>query len=118
MQALLLVDHGSRRSEANENLERAAEAIRKEAPELMVAVAHMELAEPSIDAGFRKCVEAGATELVVFPWFLANGRHVQKDIPELCAAASEKHGVPHRLAPPFGVDALMAKIALGRAGLG
>lgn len=116
-QALLLVDHGSRRKEANENLDRAAEAIRKEAPELMVVVAHMELAEPTIDTGFEQCAEAGVTELVVFPWFLAEGRHVKQDIPELCEAASKRHKLPFRLAPPFGVDVLMAKIALARAGL-
>lgn len=118
MQALLLVDHGSRRSSANENLLLAADAIRQQAPGLLVHIAHMELAEPDIESGFAACVSDGATEIVVFPWFLASGRHVQADIPRLCKAAQEANGgVAFRIAPPFGVDAMMAEVALRRAKL-
>lgn len=117
MRALLLVDHGSRREEANQNLSRAAAVVRERAPDLHVEVAHMELAEPSIAQGFGACVAAGATEVIVFPWFLAEGRHVREDIPQLSAEAAEAHGVKHRVAPPFGIDGLLADLALRRAGL-
>ena len=93
MKALLLVDHGSRRAEANRNLDRAAEVVREQAPELLVFTAHMELSAPDIDAAFAEAAKAGVEELVVFPWFLANGRHVREDIPRLCAAAGEVHGL-------------------------
>ena len=35
----------------------------------------MELAEPSIEQAFDKCVAQGATFVVVHPYFLAPGRH-------------------------------------------
>ena len=36
----------------------------------IVEPAHMELAEPSIATAFARCVERGATTVVVFPYFL------------------------------------------------
>lgn len=115
--ALLLVDHGSRREEANQNLLRAAAVVREQAPGLDVFVAHMELSMPDIAAAFEACAKAGHTEMVVFPWFLAEGRHVREDIPRLCKEAGQKTGVRYRIASPFGVDAQMAAVALARAGL-
>ncbi|MFK8004444.1 MAG: sirohydrochlorin chelatase [Polyangiales bacterium] len=117
MPALLLVDHGSRREEANENLSRAAEVVREQAPGLDVFVAHMELSMPDIAAAFDACAKAGHEELIVFPWFLAEGRHVREDIPQLCKEAGEKTGIRYRIASPFGVDEHMAAVALTRAGL-
>ncbi|MEM6955616.1 MAG: CbiX/SirB N-terminal domain-containing protein [Myxococcota bacterium] len=116
-QALLLVDHGSRRAEANENLLHAAEAVRECAPDLPVFAAHMELAEPTIAEAFAECAAAGAEEVIVFPWFLARGRHVREDIPRLCAEAAEAHGLRNLVAEPFGVHRLLAELALERAGL-
>ena len=117
MPALLLVDHGSRREEANQNLSRAAEVVREQAAGLDVFVAHMELAMPDIAAAFDACAKAGHEELIVFPWFLAEGRHVREDIPRLCKEAGDKTGIRYRIASPFGVDEQMAAVALTRAGL-
>ena len=41
----------------------------------------LELAEPSIPDGIQRCIDAGATEVVVVPYFLSAGRHVSEDIP-------------------------------------
>ena len=51
----------------------------------------MELAEPSIAAGVRSCVEAGATEVVVFPYMLSPGKHSTRDIPRMVAEAAAGH---------------------------
>ena len=53
-----------------------------------VQPAHMELAEPSIATAFDACVAAGATTVVVAPYFLGPGRHWDSDIPALAAAAA------------------------------
>ena len=112
--ALLLVDHGSRRASANENLSLVAPIAREQLGEgAIVEVAHMELAEPTIAQAFDACVAAGATEVVVFPWFLAAGRHAREDIPQLVAEAAKKHpGVGYRVAEPFGPHPLLVQAAL------
>ena len=89
--AVLLVDHGSRRAEANEQLEALARHLARRLPERLVRVAHMELAEPDIGAGVEACVDAGAEEIVVIPYFLGPGSHTRRDIPRLVGEAAARH---------------------------
>lgn len=116
MNALLLVDHGSRRAEANALLAQIAALVAARRPSLIVEIAHMELAPPTVDEAFDACVSRGATEVVVMPYFLARGRHATEDIPALARAAAARH--PHvalRIAEPLGVHALLAELVLARA---
>ncbi len=116
MNALLLVDHGSRRAEANSLLAQIAALVAARRPTLIVEIAHMELAPPTVDEAFDACVARGATEVVVMPYFLARGRHATEDIPALARAAAARH--PHvalRIAEPLGVHALLAELVLARA---
>src|SRR6478735_34194 len=92
MKAVLLIDHGSRRDAANEMMDCMANLVQAMAgPDVVVRFAHMELAEPSISAGVQSCVEAGATELIVFPYMLSPGRHSTGDIPRMVAEAAAEH---------------------------
>ena len=119
MKAILLIDHGSQRAEANEMMNCMANLVQTMAgPEIIVRYAHMELAEPSIAAGVRNCMEAGATELVVFPYMLSPGKHSTGDIPRLVAAAAARHpGVAYSVTPAFGVHEKLAELILLRAGV-
>ena len=85
--ALIILDHGSRRPEAHAHLERLAAAVRRRAPELIVCPAHLEQAEPTLAQAIERCVAQGATAISVHPLFLAPGRHLARDIPEQLAAA-------------------------------
>ena len=77
----------------------------------IVEPAHMELAEPSIATAFGRCVERGATTVVVFPYFLLPGRHWNEDIPRLAAAAAANHpGVRYLVTAPFAMHPLMARV--------
>lgn len=71
----------------------------------------MELAEPSLATAFARCVAAGARRIVVFPYFLAPGRHWSRDIPDLAAAAAAQHpGTTYLVAAPLGLHPLMLQI--------
>ncbi len=113
--AILLVDHGSRRAEANEQLESIAQQLRDRDPERIVRVAHMEIASPTIAEGIAACVEAGAREIVVHPYLLAPGRHSREDIPALAAEAAADHpGVTVRVSEPLGVHEKLVDVVLER----
>ena len=100
---LLIVDHGSRRPEAKRHLEWIAGQVSARRPELRVYVAHLELAEPSIDAAVERCAADGVRELIVHPLFLAPGRHLQEDLPERIARAAERFPeLSARIAPWLG----------------
>jgi sirohydrochlorin ferrochelatase len=110
---LIIVDHGSRRAESNDLLLEVAEAYRRHSGWAIVEPAHMELAEPSIAAAFARCVAQGAKHVVIFPYFLAPGRHWHQDIPQLAAEAAEpfaSDGVTHAVTSPLGLHPLMLRV--------
>ena len=119
MKAILLIDHGSRRAAANEMMDCMTNLVQAIAgPEVVVRYAHMELVEPSIASGVRSCVEAGATELIVFPYMLSPGKHSTGDIPRLVAAAAASFpALEVRVTNAFGVHEKLAELILERAGL-
>ncbi|MCA9774564.1 MAG: hypothetical protein KC466_19245 [Myxococcales bacterium] len=116
MRALLIVDHGSRRAEANQVLVAVEAMLRAEGTFPIVHHAHMELAGPTIAEAFDRCVGDGATEIVVHPYFLGPGNHSRTDIPALVEAASQAHPqVRWRVTEPLGVHPKLCEIVLERA---
>jgi sirohydrochlorin ferrochelatase len=120
MKAILLIDHGSMRAEANNMLECMANLVQSMVGDgVVVRAAHMELAAPYIPDGLAQCVEAGATEIVVFPYMLSPGKHSTRDIPRMVAEAAQAH--PHvacTVTSAFGVHDKLAEVIVERAGLG
>ena len=119
MRAILLIDHGSVKPEANHMLDCVANLLQSMVgPQVIVRAAHMELAEPLIPRGVDACVEAGATDLVVFPYMLSPGKHSTRDIPRIIAEATRRHeGLRVRVTPAFGVHAKLAEVIAERAGV-
>jgi sirohydrochlorin ferrochelatase len=116
-QALLLIDHGSTRDDANELLPKVALMVREMSDFEIVCYAHMELAEPTIQQGFDTCVAAGATEVIVHPYFLGPGRHSVSDIPRMVAEAAANYpGGSYRLTEPLGLDPKIGELVLKRVG--
>ena len=93
MKSLLIVAHGSRRAQSNREVLALAKHITDQTDHAFgyVAAAFLEIASPSIPQGLENCVGAGATEVVIFPYFLAAGRHVVDDIPAEVAGIAEKY---------------------------
>jgi sirohydrochlorin ferrochelatase len=93
MTALLLIAHGSRREESNQEVRDLGQRLMQVAGERFesVVTAFLELAEPDIPGGVNRCVATGATQVVAVPYFLAAGRHVITDIPEQLDKARRQH---------------------------
>ena len=85
MKALLLIAHGSRRQQSNDEVTMLADRLKQRGNE-QYAIIHtgfLELAAPLIPDAIRKCIDDGATSIVVLPYFLNSGRHVVEDIPNI-----------------------------------
>jgi sirohydrochlorin ferrochelatase len=113
-----LIAHGSRRDEANADLEDVAAALRgrDRGHYPIVELSFLELAEPTIDAGAANCVAAAATDVILLPYFLAPGKHVVEDL----AAARERLSrrfadVRFALAEPLGRHPLLLQVLEERA---
>ncbi len=112
---VIIVDHGSRRAEANEMINAVASAFAAHTGAVIVEPAHMELAMPGIPEAFDRCVERGATHVVICLYFLSPGRHSREDIPTIAAEAASKHpGVTWAVTEPLGVDARIADVMMER----
>lgn len=84
MRSLILIAHGSRRTESNDEVRALATQLGSMSQRFdSVTCAFLELAEPSIPDGIEACVQLGAKEIVILPYFLSAGRHVAEDIPAL-----------------------------------
>jgi sirohydrochlorin ferrochelatase len=117
-QAVIIVDHGSRRAESNRMLEEVARLFGERFANeyAIVEPAHMELCEPSIASAYRRCVERGATRIVCLPFFLSYGKHWTRDIPSLLSqAAAGFPGTEYQLVEPLGIDELMLDLLVKRA---
>jgi sirohydrochlorin ferrochelatase len=115
-QGLLLIDHGSKKPESNSQLLAVCTLVQLHCPHVIVAGAHMELAEPSIHEQIDALATLGVTFLTVVPYFLAPGRHAGEDIPRLVQAAAQSHPQMHvGIGECLGVDDLLAQLVLKRA---
>lgn len=97
MKALLIVAHGSRRKESNDEVRRLAYRIEENSGPAfdVVTSAFLEISSPQIDSAVADLVADGATEIKVFPYFLAAGTHVVNDIPRLIEEESTNHANVH-----------------------
>jgi sirohydrochlorin ferrochelatase len=105
MRALILIAHGSRDTTSNKIMvDLAAElAERLQGQYDCVKPVFLEFAAPGVAKGIADCVACGVGEIIVLPYFLAPGRHVTRDVPELVDAARKAHRqVRFRLLPYAG----------------
>ena len=113
--AVLLIAHGSRRQEANDELLRVADAVRKRDRYQTVEVAYLEIASPTIPEGARRCIEQRACRVLMLPYFLSAGAHVVDDLKrhqrELVSAFP---GVSIELCRPLGLHPLLIEVVLQR----
>jgi len=112
--AILLVDHGSRSPAANRVVAAVARRLERRLPHDVVEIAHLDLVAPSIADGVAACAAAGATEIVVHPFFLAPGLHARRDVPRQARAAARRHGVRVRVTRPIGADPALVDVILAR----
>jgi sirohydrochlorin ferrochelatase len=114
--ALLLIAHGSRQEEANADLREVVAAMRKRGEFAIVEGAFLELAEPTIEEGGARCVQLGAKRVIMLPYFLSAGVHVQQDLTAIRGKLAERFpAVDFRLAEPLGPHPLLLEIVAERA---
>jgi len=113
--ALLLIAHGSRNPEANADLHHVVEGLRQRGSPIVVA-SFLELAEPGIEAGGRECIERGAGQVVLVPYFLSAGVHVQRDLTEARERLARQFPeTTFLLAEPLGRHPLLLDVVADRA---
>jgi sirohydrochlorin ferrochelatase len=112
--ALLLIAHGSRNQEANDDLHHIAGELRARGHGIVEA-SFLELSPPSIAEAGETCVRQGAEQVVLVPYFLSPGVHVRRDLTEARDQLSERFPtVRFVLAEPLGRHPLMLEVVAER----
>ena len=118
MKALLLVAHGSRRKQSNDEVGILADKLKQNCSGQypIIHAGFLELAETLIPDGIKKCVDDGATSIVVLPYFLNSGRHVIEDIPEIVNDTRQHYpDIEIKIAPHLGASNLMMDLLITSA---
>jgi uroporphyrin-III C-methyltransferase len=112
---ILVVGHGSRRQEANEDVCEATRQIARRGPFACVEPAFLEIVSPTIAEGFGTLVGRGASHVIIHPYFLSPGRHTRGDIPlAVNAAASQHPGVTYQITEPLAAHDLVIAASIER----
>ena len=99
---------------ANEAVEAVAREAANEGRWDLFETAFLE-ASPFLADAVAKLAHSGAEEIIVLPYFLTLGIHLQRDLPALVGQLSAKYGVPIRVVPPLDGHPQLSRILVERA---
>ncbi len=92
-QGIILFAHGSVVEEANQSVHDLASQIRHLGRFHFVRAAFLDCAHPNLGEAIAEAVNAGSARVIVIPYFLTMGIHLQRDLPSLVAPERKKY--PH-----------------------
>ena len=112
--AVILLGHGSRAEEGNTALAEVAGLVHTLGG-VEAIPAFLQFCSPSLPEAVTAEIAAGATKVVIVPYFLYSGNHVMKDIPEeLDAIRRANPAVEIVMTEHLGAHEKLAKIVLER----
>lgn len=80
-EGVILLGHGSRREEANEEIRLMARMIQEADKEGLYEVAFLSFGSPHLADAAEALIEKGCEKIIVMPMFLVTGNHINRDIP-------------------------------------
>lgn len=113
---LVIFAHGSRIGSANDAVRSVAAAVAQAGGFPLVEAAFLDLAQPNLADAVKLLVERGADRILVLPYFLTLGLHMQRDLPAIAERISlENNSLEIRIAPPLDEHPALSEILVGRA---
>ncbi len=81
--AIIILGHGSRVPGANASMLQVTSLLKEKYGYPIVEVCNMSRLGPYLGDALETCIEAGATDIMVIPYFLHEGLHMRLDIPRM-----------------------------------
>jgi sirohydrochlorin ferrochelatase len=88
---IIVFAHGSRIEAANQAVRSAASALARTGDCPIVEAAFLEIGRPSLEEAADLLAQRGVERIVIIPYFLTPGLHLERDLPPLVARISEKN---------------------------
>lgn len=90
-EGVILLGHGSKRNEANEEMRELGRMVANNLDDLMCEVAFLTFGEPDLSKAVERLVDGKAEQIIIAPVFLVTGNHIKKDIPAKVRQEKEKY---------------------------
>jgi sirohydrochlorin ferrochelatase len=111
---IVIFAHGSSVASANEAVHRVAADAAAAGPFHLYETAFLEAA-PGLPEAVQKLVERGASRILVVPYFLTLGIHLQRDLPVIVERLSHIHNdMEIQVTPPLDGHQALAAILVDR----
>jgi len=114
---IIVFAHGSRIESANQAVRAVASAlVRPQGPYESVEAAFLELGQPDLETAAARLAGAGVARIVVIPYFLTLGLHLERDLPRIVSQiACQFPGLEIVVTPPLDGHPALTAILLDRA---
>jgi sirohydrochlorin ferrochelatase len=115
MTGFIVFAHGSRIESANQAVRDVASEMAA-AGQHVVEAAFLELGQPDLSGATALLITRGVQRIVVIPYFLTLGTHMQRDLPRLVRDASHTHGdIEMHVTSPLDGHPALVQALLDRA---
>jgi sirohydrochlorin ferrochelatase len=115
---IIVFAHGSRIESANQAVRTVAADLARAGNLPHVEPAFLELGDPPLHGAVTALMQKGATRILVIPYFLTLGMHLERDLPRLIASIAESHpGLEISVTPPLDGHPALLQALLDRANL-
>lgn len=115
MTGFVVFAHGSRIESANQAVRDVSSRMETEC-NVAVEPAFLELGTPDLAGATERLVARGATRVVVIPYFLTLGTHLQRDLPRLVQEVARRNGnVEIEVTPPLDGHPALLRALMDRA---
>ena len=111
---IVVFGHGSSVPSANDAVRIVAESAARAGGWVLYETAFLECA-PRLRDGVERLVSAGASEVLVLPYFLTLGIHLQRDLPTLVEELETEFGIAIRVSPPLDGHPGLSAMLVDRA---
>jgi sirohydrochlorin ferrochelatase len=115
---IIVFAHGSRIEPANQAVRDVASQLARAGNFAHVEAAFLELGQPPLAAAVAMLLSKGVTQVLVIPYFLTLGMHLERDLPRLVDSIAQAHpGLAISVTPPLDGHPALLQILLDRAKL-
>lgn len=112
---IIVFAHGSRIASANDAVRSIAADLMKAGSFELVETAFLELGHPDLRVAVARLVGRGAQRIVVIPYFLTLGTHLERDLPALVKSTGQEYkNVELVVTPPLDGHPALLQILLDR----
>jgi len=112
---IILFAHGSRVEAANDAVRTAAAELARQGAFAHVEAAFLELGQPDLAGAVSRLADCGVQRIIVVPYFLTLGTHMERDLPKLLQSISKSHNnIDIYATPPLDGHPALIKILLDR----